>query len=115
MNLGAAPAVSQAPAAPALQLAVQPVVDAQTFQARWQQLPVAHSGELSLRAPFPAAAQQIESLCARGNILTLASGTIGQAMKFYLFAKDVRARRCCSRRRRPRSPRSTPALCGAAC
>jgi len=84
---GSGAAAAAATAAPALVLQSNPVVDPQTFQARWTALQPCASSELTLKVP--STANQLESLLAKANIHTLASGVVQTFMKFYFHARQT--------------------------
>uniref|UniRef100_A0A7S4RGM6 AP complex subunit beta n=1 Tax=Alexandrium monilatum TaxID=311494 RepID=A0A7S4RGM6_9DINO len=92
--LGGGDSVPQAPApppaAPAFTLATQTLMDGNSFQARWAQLPQQPQQQRQMR-PGPLTTAIIEDALRRAGIFVIASGTIppGQAMKFYFYAQQA--------------------------
>jgi hypothetical protein len=73
-------------AAPALRLRAAPALQPKAFQQSWGALPVAATANLA--APNARAAQaRLETELAARHVLTMASGTVGQHLKLYLYAQ----------------------------
>jgi hypothetical protein len=84
---------SSAAAAPAPAPALVPgaTLDAPSFQAKWQAFPVAAS--VQLRATrLPGSPGEVEGLCKGVDILTIASGDTGAALKWFQYAQDTGGR-----------------------
>jgi len=74
---------------PLLSLLPNPSVDASLFQAKWGAL--ASGGSLDLTLRNPSSANQIEQLLQKCFIMTMASGTVQNYMKFYFYAQELKA------------------------
>jgi len=88
LDLPAGKVSSPGPSHPALNLNPQPIMDGATFQAKWGSVPLAGTLELVLFNPKldPAI---VESSLAVRSIMTVASGTVENIIKLYLYAQNA--------------------------
>ncbi len=85
------PLASPPSSAPSLQLLSGQTLDKATYQGKWSSLPAAGQLELSIRSR-PITPPLVEQLLASSaNIITFASGAVGNNIKFFLFGRDVSA------------------------
>eukprot|EP00164_Ancoracysta_twista_P004488 GFYU01006054.1.p1 GENE.GFYU01006054.1~~GFYU01006054.1.p1 ORF type:complete len:364 (-),score=78.54 GFYU01006054.1:72-1163(-) len=71
--------------APGVALKPSPTIDPGLFQQKWGSLP--QSGTLELQLPGPPPQGQLERSLAAKHIVCMASGTVGDQMKFYFYAE----------------------------
>lgn len=86
-TFGAPSSSSSSSGAPTLTLTAGATVDKVTYQSRWGSLPIHDKVEFSISNPS-VNGKAVESLLSKKNILTFASGQIGNMFKLYLFARD---------------------------
>ena len=92
LDVSSAPIVG-APMAPlpTLSFLAGQTLDKATYQAKWGSLPTSGSIELAIRSR-PITPPIVEQLLASSaNIITFASGAVGNMIKFFLFGRDVKA------------------------
>jgi hypothetical protein len=79
----------QSAPAPSLSFLPGQTLDKATYQSKWSSLGVAGTMELAIRSR-PITAQLVEQLLASSaNIVTFASGGVGNNIKFFLFGRDA--------------------------
>lgn len=83
------PAAASQPAAPTISFLAGQTLDKATYQSKWGSLPAAGTLELMVRSR-PITPPLVEQLLASSsNIITFASGAVGNMIKFFLFGRDV--------------------------
>ena len=82
---GSTPAPAPAPVVVNLIPPTAPLEPA-TFQGKWGMLGTSHTG--TLRASRVPSTAEVEGLARSGNIMTIASGDVATALKFYLYGQD---------------------------
>lgn len=70
-----------------LQLVLQPVLDPKSFQGKWVQFPERGSIEVEISAP--PVLSVVETQMSNRSIRCVASGDVGDSMKFYFYAQQV--------------------------
>lgn len=70
-----------------LQLVLQPVLDPKSFQGKWVQFPERGSIEVEISAP--PVLSVVETQMSNRSIRCVASGDVGDTMKFYFYAQQV--------------------------
>lgn len=70
-----------------LQLVLQPALDPKSFQAKWVQFPERGSIEVEISAP--PVLNIVETQMSNRSIRCVASGDVGDQMKFYLYAQQL--------------------------
>jgi hypothetical protein len=73
-------------AAPAVQFAPASDCDGEKFQTLWMQLPDSGLVNLTIRANWNCNIAEIEAKMKEVNIFTMASGLVGDEIKFYFHA-----------------------------
>lgn len=85
------PAHATQPAGPTVSFLPGQTLDKATYQQKWGSLPAAGTLELMVRSR-PITPPLVEQLLASSsNIITFASGAVGNMIKFFLFGRDVSA------------------------
>ena len=82
-----APAPAPPPAPPAFAMRPGATLDPGTFQAKWGSLPAAPL--VSLRASRLPSTAEVESLARKASFYTIASGDVGNVLKFYFFGCEA--------------------------
>eukprot|EP00439_Symbiodinium_sp_Y106_P034222 s6110_g4.t1 len=84
------PAPVAVPAAPPeFSLALDASMDGNSFQARWSQLPQLPVLNWPLRPGSASNTGAVEAALRPHGIFVIASGTVGQSMKFYFYARQA--------------------------
>ena len=84
------PLSAAAPAAPTLQFLAGQTLDKATYQSKWGSLSAAGPPvELAIKSRPITSALIEQLLSSSANIITFASGTVGNMIKFFLFGRDV--------------------------
>jgi len=73
--------------APSLHLLPNQTLDRATYSQKWSSLPVSGAVEVTIRSR-PIQAQRIEQCLTTCNLITFASGTVGNMIKLFLFGRD---------------------------
>ena len=74
-------------AAPSLQFSPASDCDGEKFQTLWMQLPEAGRVSLSIRPGWTCNIQEIEAKMKEAGIFTMASGMVGDEIKFYFHCQ----------------------------
>ena len=74
-------------AQPEVQLSPHSDVDGEKFQTLWMQLPEAGRVNKQVKSGWMINIQEIQSKMQEGNIFTMASGIVGDEVKFYFHCK----------------------------
>lgn len=69
-----------------VELSAQPDLDSERFQQLWMQLPDAATVQKMLRADIAFNTGEIEQLLVQNQIFCMASGQIGNELKFFFYA-----------------------------
>lgn len=83
---GGSPVPAPAPA-PVFAFKAGVALDPASYQSKWTSLPV--SQQSVVRASRQVSTTDVDALCRAANVLTIASGDVGTALKFYQFAGDA--------------------------
>ncbi|CAE7243695.1 BETAA-AD [Symbiodinium natans] len=89
-GLGSEVPVAAPPAAPPeFSLAMDASMDGNSFQARWSQLPQLPVLNWPMRPGSASNTGAVEAALRPRGIFVIASGTVGQSMKFYFYARQA--------------------------